>query len=197
MMIAISVTVITLVNASQTKPSVKHNIIEFEVAPTPTPTPTVTPKPTPIPIPKYKIPLSKDLQQYTYNLAKKSKVPYELVIALMSTESDFRANLVYRNDNGSRDYGLMQINTCHFKELKKLGYNTGNILNPKVNIKAGVFLLSRLYHITKNEHKAAMAYNFGFSGMKRVVSRGHMSSYYSRRVIGRKNQLITEHTIKL
>jgi hypothetical protein len=37
----------------------------------------------------------------------------------------------------------MQINSCHFTELKKYGINESNIMNPKVNITAAAILLKK------------------------------------------------------
>lgn len=69
-------------------------------------------------------------------------IPPLLLKNIATIESAGNPNAIRINDNGTKDYGLMQINSIHFKELHKWGINENNILNPKINIYAGSWLLS-------------------------------------------------------
>jgi soluble lytic murein transglycosylase-like protein len=133
----------------------------------------------------YDIKLSKELQDYTYQLCKNKGLDYELVLAVMYTESHFKPNIVSKTN----DYGLMQINKCNHGWIKRdLGLN--NMLDPKQNIQAGVAMLNG--HVKKYgvSHKALMAYNMGTGGMKKAVSRGRSSSTYSRLILKRRKDLL-------
>ena len=70
-------------------------------------------------IPEYDIPLEKDIQKYLYDKCQEYDVSYELALAVIKVESNFNPNLTNKNDNGSMDYGLMQINSIHKKRLRK------------------------------------------------------------------------------
>lgn len=54
----------------------------------------------------YNLPLSKDLQKYINGLCDKYNLSFEMVLAIIKSESDFQAS---NNKNGN-DYGLMQLN---------------------------------------------------------------------------------------
>ena len=139
-------------------------------------------------IPEYAIPLNKDIQKYLYNKCKEYNVPYDLAIAVIKTESNFNPSLIHKNSNGSRDYGLFQINTINHKWLsEELGIT--DFLNPYQNIDAGVYMLSQLLKKYDNEHIVLMSYNMGERATKNLVSRGIDSSRYSRKVIETKEEL--------
>lgn len=69
-------------------------------------------------------------------------IPPLLLKNIATIESAGNPNAIRINDNGTKDYGLMQINSIHFKRLSAWGINERNILNPQVNIFAGSWLLS-------------------------------------------------------
>ena len=139
-------------------------------------------------IPEYDIPLNKDIQKYLYNKCKEYNVPYDLAIAVIKTESNFNPNLVHKNSNGSKDYGLFQINSINHKWLsKELGIS--DFIDPYQNIDAGVYMLSQLLKKYNNEHIVLMSYNMGERATKNLVSRGIDSSRYSRKVIAIKEEL--------
>lgn len=70
-------------------------------------------------------------------------IPPILLKKIAVIESGGNPNAIRINDNGTKDYGLMQINSIHFRQLSLWGINEGNILNPKINIYAGSWLLSQ------------------------------------------------------
>ena len=75
-------------------------------------------------------------------------IPPLLLKKIATIESGINPHAINKNDNGTIDYGLMQINSTHLRELAQWGIDEKNILDPKVNIYAGSWLLSR--HIKKH-----------------------------------------------
>ncbi|MDO9055792.1 MAG: lytic transglycosylase domain-containing protein [Sulfuricurvum sp.] len=69
-------------------------------------------------------------------------IPPILLQNIAVIESGGNPSAIRINDNGTKDYGLMQINSIHFRQLSLWGINEGNILNPKINIYAASWLLS-------------------------------------------------------
>jgi len=138
-------------------------------------------------IPEYDIPLDKDIQKYLYDKCKEYNVPYDLALGVIKVESNFNPSLIHKNSNGSRDYGLFQINTINHQWLsEELGIT--DFLNPYQNIDAGVYMLSQLLKKYDDEHIVLMSYNMGEQAAKNLVNRGIYSSRYSRRVVEIKEE---------
>jgi soluble lytic murein transglycosylase-like protein len=138
-------------------------------------------------VPTYDLKLSSELQEYLYKKCVENDLEYELVLAVIYTESRFKANLVSKTN----DYGLMQINKCNHKSLKKkLGIT--DFLNPRQSIDAGVYMLSDLYSRYDDVHQVLTAYNWGEYGMLRGWKKGTRTSKYSRKVLRHKEQLIKD-----
>ena len=134
------------------------------------------------------IPLSIELQQYTWNLCQERGLDFEIVLALMFAESTYRPWLIHSNTNGSRDYGIMQINTVNHARLRdELGLT--DFLCPFQNINAGTHMLSDLYRRFNDVHKMLMAYNFGEWGARAHWDNGTFSSRYSRKIVDKAEQL--------
>ena len=53
--------------------------------------------------------------------------------AIAWQESHGRADALHRNDNGSLDYGIMQINSIHQSELKRWGIAAEQLMQPCVS----------------------------------------------------------------
>jgi len=70
-------------------------------------------------------------------------IPPVLLKNIAQIESAGNPNAIRKNDNGSYDYGLMQINSIHFKTLAQWGINRDNIMDPTVNIFVGSWLVSQ------------------------------------------------------
>lgn len=134
----------------------------------------------------YSIPLSKDLQLYTYNKCVEYGIPdhYELVLAIMWQESNYTADLVSSTD----DYGIMQINYCNHSWLVDLLGPT-NFLDASDNINAGVYVISKLLIKYGDEHKALMAYNMGEHGAALNWQAGNYTSVYSRGVVAKREAI--------
>lgn len=125
----------------------------------------------------YDIPLSFELQEYTQTVCRQYKISYELVLAVMYTESSFRIDAI----NG-KSHGLMQIHEINFADLSdKLGIT--DFTEPHNNILAGVYMLSELNAKYDSLHLVLTAYNRGESGLNRLMNKGITQSEYSRKVI--------------
>lgn len=134
----------------------------------------------------YNIPLSKDLQLYTYNKCVEYGIPehYELILAMMWQESNYRVNLISPTD----DYGIMQINSCNHSWLVDLLGPT-DFLSANDNINAGVYVISKLLIKYDDVHKALMAYNMGEHGASLNWQAGNYTSSYSRNVVAKREAI--------
>ena len=127
----------------------------------------------------YNVPLSEELQDYLRNKCEELGVDFIEALAVMEVESYYQSDLVHLNNNGTKDYGLMQINSIHHDWLKgALGVT--EFLNPYQNIDCGVYLLSRRQDV--GLHERLMGYNMGSPQTKRLIKQGIYSTNYSRKV---------------
>lgn len=134
------------------------------------------------------IPLSEELQRYTYKQCVDNNCVdyYETVLALMWQESNFNPATV----SSTGDYGIMQINTINHSRLSQaLGIN--NFLDAKQNIAGGVYILSDLIKKYDSENLVLMAYNMGEGGAAAQWEKGIYSSSYSNNIIEKKNKIKT------
>lgn len=163
------------------------------------PTPAVakqwtSPTPEPASIPDketktryYDIPLADELQEYTFILCAENNLDYEMVLAMMDQESDYKEKMISKTN----DYGLMQINEVNHGWLKtELGIE--DFLDAEQNILAGVRILSELTGKYEDPHQALMAYNSGEAGAKRLWGQGKTTSEYSRSIMARAEELRKE-----
>lgn len=151
------------------------------------PEPTAEPEPV---VPIYDIPLSPELQEYTYNRCEAlglvaPGVDYQTVLALMSKESGYTADAV----SSTGDYGIMQINTVNHEWLQEeLGIT--DFLDAEQSIDAGTEMLARLSERYGDPHKVLMAYNMGEGGAAKLWAQGITSSEYSRDIMARRAEII-------
>lgn len=124
----------------------------------------------------YDIPLSIELQEYTFIQCIKYDVDPVLALAVMKTESGFNADAV----SETNDYGIMQINECNHKWLSD-AFGDINLLNAKDNIKCGVYMLSKIKYPTREQK--LMAYNMGSVHAKALWEKGTYTTDYTEKVI--------------
>jgi soluble lytic murein transglycosylase-like protein len=165
--------------------------IAQDAAAIPDPTATLTWTPTPTILPTkapstktYNIPLSARMQRYTYRLCRKNGLDIKTVLALMKTESNYKADKI----SSTEDYGIMQINKINHVWIKSK-YGISDLMNPKQNILAGVKMLAKLKKKYGDSNKVLMAYNMGESGARKLWRQGITSSRYSRRVISKAAEI--------
>lgn len=134
----------------------------------------------------YDIPLSKELQLYTYTRCVDYGIAdhYELVLAMMWQESNFTPDTISKTD----DYGIMQINACNHEWLRDL-LGTTDFLDACQNINAGTYIISKMLIKYKDEHKALMAYNMGENGASLNWEAGNYTSDYSRSVVAKREAI--------
>ncbi len=134
----------------------------------------------------YDIPLSKELQLYTYTRCVDYGTAdhYELVLAMMWQESNFTPDTISKTN----DYGIMQINVCNHEWLMDV-LGTTNFLDVYQNIDAGTYIISKLLLKYEDEHKALMAYNMGERGASLNWEAGIYTSSYSREIIAKREAI--------
>lgn len=134
----------------------------------------------------YDIPLSKELQLYTYTRCVDYGIAdhYELVLAMMWQESNFTPDTISKTN----DYGIMQINVCNHEWLMDV-LGTTNFLDVSQNIDAGTYIISKLLIKYEDEHKALMTYNMGERGASLNWEAGIYTSNYSRGVVAKREAI--------
>lgn len=163
-----------------------------ERIPNPTNEPESEPDPEPEPEPTpavriYDIPLTEELQAFTFYLCEDYGTDYEMVLALMDRESDYTASAISKTN----DYGIMQINKVNHEWLKEeLGIE--DFLKAEQNILAGIRMLAGLTAKYEDPHLVLMAYNCGENGAKKLWKQGKTTSQYSRSIMARAEELRKE-----
>ena len=123
------------------------------------------------------VPMDRDLQEFIYYLCEEYNIEFTFVMALIRQESAFDSSCT----SVTGDFGLMQINQCNFDYINQtLGIN--NVTNPYDNVRAGVFILRKLFEKYQKPNLVLMAYNMGESGAARLWENGIFESNYSKAV---------------
>ncbi|HCB3585492.1 type III secretion system invasion protein IagB [Citrobacter koseri] len=87
--------------------------------------------------------------------------PY-LLFAIAQVESGMNPYAVRRNHDGTRDVGLMQINSSHFSALERRGIDEYRLmLEPCTSIMVGASILSDMIKVYGYNWEAVGAYNAG------------------------------------
>jgi len=150
-------------------------------------------------IPVYDIPLSEELQKYTWEQAQKYNLSYELILAIMFAESSFRIDA----DSGSSK-GLFQLNRNTYPWIaQRLNIEKFNPFNARQNIQAGVWYLSYLRDywyrqgLSDEEVLAPLliSYHRGIQGSYRYMKKYGLESNYVDKVFEIKTKLEREGTI--
>ena len=126
------------------------------------------------------IPLSYELQAMLYGACLEFEVPYELALAVIEQETNFR-NVT--GDDGASE-GYMQVQQRFHKDrMDELGVT--DLMDPESNFRVACHYLRELFDRYGDTHKVLMAYNAGPSGAAKLWSEGIMTSSYSRSVMER------------
>ena len=136
----------------------------------------------------YSLPFSRELQDYTYEMAQKYSLPYEVVMGLFGVESGWNPTLY--NYNGTC-YGLGMLNITYNKSyFAKQGID---MMTPKGNIEASCQVLrDKLVEFDGNMNYALMAYNAGSGGARNMIARGKTSTNYSEAILMYSRNLLTQ-----
>lgn len=85
-----------------------------------------------------------------------------LLYAIASVESGMNPYAVGQNPDGTRDVGLMQINSSHFSQLETRGIDEYRLLTePCTSIRVGASILSEMIQVYGDNWEAVGAYNAG------------------------------------
>ena len=100
-------------------------------------------------------------ESFAEKYSEKYAVPKEIVYAVINCESSYEADA--KSSSGA--VGLMQVMPSTFEEIcRDLGeeYNASSLYDPEVNIKSGVYYLSKLYRRYGVWETVFAAYNAGY-----------------------------------
>lgn len=95
--------------------------------------------------------------------ASRYDIEPELLQAIAAVESGYRADVVNRgNGNGTRDIGLMQINSIHLPRLLKQGITEERLLSePCLSVEVGASILAEFIQRFGYNWTAVGSYNAG------------------------------------
>lgn len=79
--------------------------------------------------------------------------------AIAWQESHNHGDAVHKNDNGSTDYGLMQINSVHLPTLSQYGISSETLMEPCKNVYIAAWHLRRQMNKYGNTWQAVGAYH--------------------------------------
>ena len=127
--------------------------------------------------------LDEEIQEFLYYLCKGYDIDFTFVMAIIQAESSFNPDIV----SNTGDYGLMQINkNNHAWITKTIGVK--DFTDPKENVRAGCFVIRKLFEKYQNPEMVLMAYHFGEHGAKTLWNEGIYDSKYSQQVLKYQQQ---------
>lgn len=99
--------------------------------------------------------------------ASRYQVSSALLYAIARTESGLNPQAIGRNTNGSRDIGLMQINSAWLPTLASHGIGERDLYEPCTNIHVGAWILAGNVSRLGYTWEAVGAYNAASPAMRR------------------------------
>lgn len=133
------------------------------------------------------MPMDEDLQEFVFYLSAAYEMDFTFVMALIQQESGFQSDVV----SATNDYGLMQINEVNHQYLKEQ-LEIADFLNPYDNIRAGMFILRKLFEKYETPAKVLMAYNMGEGGASYLWRQGIFEINYSKSVLQIQQEMNAE-----
>lgn len=100
--------------------------------------------------------------------AQRYQVSSALLYAIARTESGLNPLAIGRNGNGSRDIGLMQINSAWLPTLASHGINERDLFEPCTNIEVGAWILAGNVSRLGYTWDAVGAYNAASPALRRA-----------------------------
>lgn len=121
-----------------------------------------------------------------WDQAHESGLDPAIILQLIEVESDWDESLIHTNADGSRDYGLMQLNERTWPGAARATHGH-DPLDPDDNLRAGIYHLAWLVREQGGDmDRALTAYNRGTGGLQTwLASRGTARSPYSDAVLRR------------
>ena len=99
--------------------------------------------------------------------AQRYQVSSVLLYAIARTESGLNPRAIGRNSNGSRDIGLMQINSAWLPTLASHGISERDLFEPCTNIHVGAWVLAGNVSRLGYTWEAVGAYNAASPALRR------------------------------
>ncbi len=99
--------------------------------------------------------------------ASRYQVSSALLYAIARTESGLNPQAIGRNTNGSRDIGLMQINSAWLPKLASHGIGERDLYEPCTNIHVGAWILAGNVSRLGYTWEAVGAYNAASPALRR------------------------------
>ena len=122
--------------------------------------------------------LDEETQKFTFYLCKGYNIDWTLVMALMQKESSFNADII----SSTVYYGLMQINKVNHTWLTETIVVT-DFLDKEQNIRAGLFVLRKLFEEYTDPNLVLMAYNMGSNGAETLWNKGIYTTPYTEDIL--------------
>lgn len=133
------------------------------------------------------VPMNEDLQEFIFYLSQAYEMDFTFVMALIQRESNYNPDVISKTN----DYGLMQINEINHPYLQEqLGIT--DFTEPYGNVRAGMFILRKLFEKYETSEKVLMAYNMGETGASRLWEQGIFEINYSKSVLQIQQELNAE-----
>ena len=126
-------------------------------------------------------------QEFVFYLCSGYNMDFTLVMALIEHESHFDPAAISKTN----DYGYMQINVQNHEWLTEtLGVT--DYTDPYQNIRAGVFVLRKLFERYQDVELVLMAYNMGENGAGRLWDKGVFRTDYTQEILNIQQQFIEQ-----
>lgn len=122
--------------------------------------------------------MPEEQQEFVYYLCLGYNLDFTLVMALIQHESSFDPNVI----SGANDYGYMQINAINHDWLTET-IGVTDYTDPYQNIRAGVFVLRKLFERYQDTNMVLMAYNMGENGASRLWEKGIFETDYTQSIL--------------
>lgn len=133
------------------------------------------------------VPMDVQLQEYIFYLSEAYDIDFTFVMALIQHETNFEAGKI----SSTNDYGLMQINSINHTYLAE-ELEITDFLNPYENVKAGMFILRKLFEKYETPEKVLMAYNLGETGAAQLWEQGIFEVNYSKEILQKQAEYAAE-----
>lgn len=132
------------------------------------------------------VPLQCDMpyeeQEFLFYLCNGYNIDFCLVMAMIQVESEFDASAV----SVTNDYGLMQINEINHDWLTN-ALDVTDYLDPYQNMRAGCYILRKLFERYQDTELVLMCYNMGENGASRLWKNGIYSTDYTEQVLNQQH----------
>lgn len=122
-------------------------------------------------------------QEFVYYLCSGYNLDFTLVMALIQNESSFDPDVI----SSTNDYGYMQINKINHQWLTDI-LGVADYTDPYQNIRAGVFVLRKLFERYQDTNMVLMAYSMGENGASHLWEKGVFETDYTQSILSIQQQ---------